>query len=144
MKTEINIYVVLAILFFHWVFDFVLQTDKQARGKSKNWNDLLSHTITYSSCWAIPVIFMFGNGHDTTWYVLHSLAFVGITFVAHTITDYYTSRLNSGLLPKRVPHDTQPEFFKEVGGNVHYFFVSIGFDQYLHFVQLILTLQLLS
>jgi hypothetical protein len=32
---------ILVILFIHWLADFVLQTDKQAKGKSKNWSDLL-------------------------------------------------------------------------------------------------------
>lgn len=33
MKTEINIYVLLAILLIHWFADFVLQTHKQATEK---------------------------------------------------------------------------------------------------------------
>ena len=41
------------IILIHWVGDFVLQTDKQAKGKSKNWNDLLSHTTSYSLLWTI-------------------------------------------------------------------------------------------
>jgi len=39
---------VFSILIIHWFADFVLQTDEQAKGKSKNFNDLLSHTFTYS------------------------------------------------------------------------------------------------
>jgi len=54
--------------------------------------------------------------------------FVLITFVAHTITDYFTSRLNAKLWAK---------------GDVHNFFVSVGFDQVLHYVQLFVTYQLL-
>jgi hypothetical protein len=52
-----------------------------------------------------------------------------ITFVCHTITDYFTSRLNSRLWAK---------------GDVHNFFVSIGFDQVLHYVQLFTTYYLLK
>ena len=51
-----------------------------------------------------------------------------ITFITHTITDYFTSRLNSRLWAK---------------GDVHNFFVSVGFDQVLHYVQLFLTYQIL-
>ena len=36
------------IIIIHFIGDFVLQTDKQAKGKSKNWSDLLMHTLTYS------------------------------------------------------------------------------------------------
>ncbi len=120
MKTEMNIIVLIAILLIHWIADFVLQTDKQAKGKSKNWGDLLGHTITYSACW-IPFAF-FRFGYSSVGF----LAFPIITFIAHTTTDYFTSRLNSKLLAK---------------GDTHHFFVSVGFDQVLHYVQLILTYQ---
>lgn len=108
---------IFAILIIHWVADFVLQTHKQAVGKSKNWSDLLGHTFTYSITWLIPIILFFPNNWTTSQYVLTSLLFGGITFVFHTITDYFTSRLNSYLWAK---------------GNIHNFFVSIGFDQILH------------
>jgi hypothetical protein len=50
--------------------------------------------------------------------------FVWITFLSHTIQDYFTSRLNSRLWAK---------------GDTHNFFVSIGWDQVLHYTQLLLT-----
>jgi len=118
-----NIYVLIAMLLIHWIADFVLQTDKQAKGKSKNWDDLLAHTITYSACW-IPFAF-FRFGYSSVGFLMFPI----ITFIAHTITDYFTSRLNSKLWAK---------------GNAHYFFVSVGFDQILHYVQLIITFQILS
>ncbi len=112
------------LLFVHWIADFVLQTDKQAKGKSKNWSDLLSHTMSYSLVWFPFIIaWLYFNGYD----VLKSTSiftFITITFFAHTITDYFTSRLNSKLWAE---------------GKVHYFFVSIGFDQLLHYAQLFLT-----
>ena len=43
MKIVINIYAVLAILFIHWIADFILQTDKQAKGKSKNWSSAYNY-----------------------------------------------------------------------------------------------------
>ena len=124
-----NLIEIFTIIIIHWIADFVLQNDKQAKGKSKNWGDLLDHTSTYSVFWATPIIFIFGNGHSTAWYTLHSLAFVGVTFIAHTITDYFTSRLNSKLWAK---------------GDTHNFFVSIGFDQVLHYIQLFTTYYLLK
>ena len=125
----IDLKIVLAIILIHWFADFVLQTDKQARGKSKNWNDLLSHTGTYSVIWLIPIILLFPKDWTTSQYVLTSLLFGGITFITHTITDYFTSRLNSKLWSE---------------GKVHYFFVSVGFDQVLHYTQLFLTYYLLT
>lgn len=123
MKSEINILVLFAIIFIHWIADFVFQTDKMAKGKSKNWSDLLAHTITYSACW-IPFAF-FRFGYSSSGFIMFPL----ITFIAHTITDYITSRVNSRLLAK---------------GDTHNFFVSVGFDQILHYVQLILTYQFFS
>lgn len=54
--------------------------------------------------------------------------FWGITFITHTFIDYFTSRLNAKLWEKK---------------QVHNFFASVGFDQLLHFVQLILTYKFL-
>jgi hypothetical protein len=122
----VNIYVILSILFFHWLFDFVFQTDSQAKGKSKEWGYLLEHTGIYSICWFVPLItylIIFPYAPDTIEF------FIPITFICHTATDYYTSRVNSQLLDSE---------------NTHGFFVSVGFDQFLHFVQLLLTFYLLT
>ena len=118
---------ILVILFIHWFADFVLQTDKQAKGKSKNWSDLLSHTIIYSICWVfLPLILLCFSVENLPQKLLW---LIPITFICHTITDYFTSRLNAKLWAK---------------GNVHNFFVSIGFDQYLHYLQLFITYSLLK
>ena len=121
----ISIYTVIVILFWHWFADFVLQTDEMAKNKSSNNSYLLKHTITYALSWflLIWIIEIFQNVQ-----FIPVIEFVGITFVAHTITDYITSRINSKLWTK---------------GDTHYFFVSIGFDQFLHFTQLLLTYKLL-
>lgn len=111
--------VVLFILFIHWLADFVLQTDHQATTKSKNLKALFTHTSIYSLCWF------------SLWPVLkmNTLAFIGITFLAHTLTDFFTSRLNA-----RFRHEKKEREF----------FISIGFDQLLHYAQLILTFTYLN
>lgn len=123
-----TLFEILAILFIHWIADFVLQTDEQAKGKSKNWKDLLTHTIIYSISWGVPILFLFIYNHfpqpTVLAYLLPVLYFTVITFICHTITDYYTSRLNAKLWAK---------------GDSHNFFVSVGFDQWLHYLQLFLT-----
>ena len=116
-----NLYEILGILFIHWFADFVLQTDKQAKGKSKNWSDLLAHTVTYSLVWWLIGLFHFKFELV--------MAFTATTFIFHTAQDYVTSRINSRL---------------RVKGDVHNFFVSIGFDQWLHYAQLFITYQLLK
>lgn len=115
-----NLIEIFSIILIHWFADFVLQTDKQAKGKSKNWEDLLAHTLTYSMCWWSMMFFL-------PWF--EAAAFVGATFIFHTATDYFTSRLNTKLWNK---------------GDVHNFFVSVGFDQVLHYVQLFTTYWLLK
>ncbi len=138
---------VIIIIVIHWIADFVLQTDKESKGKSKNWSDLLSHTLNYTSLWYYIGIFYIAYRSnffiDMKWYNDWSLTlFVIITFISHTITDYFTSRLNTKLLPKRdltYTHiDKQLVYFPK-GENYHNFFVSVGFDQVLHYLQLFLT-----
>jgi hypothetical protein len=131
---NLNLIEIFSILIIHFIGDFVLQTDKQAKGKSKNWGDLLSHTLTYSGFWLfIGTMWSISSNIYThfnylfDWWIVWKFSI--ITFIFHTITDYFTSRLNSKLWTK---------------GDVHNFFVSIGFDQILHYVQLFLTYQLLK
>lgn len=148
----IDLKVVLAIILMHWLADFVFQTDKMAKGKSKNWNDLLSHTGTYSVIWLIPIILLFPKNWTTSQYVLTSLLFGGITFIAHTVTDYFTSRLNSKLTPKEetimlkwdINQKEEPFIRFPNGRSYHNLFVNIGFDQVLHYTQLLLTYYILT
>jgi len=121
----ISLKILFAILVIHWFADFILQTDEQAKGKSISMNSLLAHTFNYSLTWLVigtiyTIIALPGNYI----YGFKLFEFVGITFIIHTITDYYTSRANKELWENN---------------NVHGFFVGIGFDQILHYVQLILT-----
>ncbi len=112
------------ILVVHWLADFVLQTDEQAKNKSKSLVALFSHTIGYSILW-IPALLVWAGaiGYELI-SMLPIFIFTFITFVAHTTTDYFTSRLNAKLWQQN---------------RVHAFFVSVGFDQVLHYVQLLFT-----
>jgi hypothetical protein len=115
---------ILIILFLHWVADFVMQSNKMAVGKSSNWEDLLNHTVLYSCVMTIfSIIYAVAT---ESWGMLF---FGPITLICHTATDYFTSRLNAKLWQKEKRWE---------------FFVSIGFDQYLHYVQLLLSFYFLS
>lgn len=114
----INLTIVFSIIIIHFVADFVFQTHWQASNKSKRWDALIKHTSVYSICW-IPFCMYLD---------MYMTPFVIITFITHTITDYFTSRLNTKLWQK---------------GEIHNFFVSVGFDQVLHYIQLFLTYKLL-
>lgn len=124
----ISIQIIILILTMHWVADFVFQTHDQAKNKAIDVEFLLDHTLTYSFIWILGAIFMFHNDEFPLNWLKIGL-FVGITFVLHTITDYFTSRLNKHLWET---------------GQVHNFFVAIGFDQILHYLQLTLTYLLLK
>ena len=125
---QLNLIEVLSIPIIHYIADFILQTDKEAKGKSKNWNDLLSHTITYSIyyfCVGVLLVLL-----DILPNILFVCYFTIITFVCHTITDYFTSRW------------VKKSFEIE---DHHNGFAKIGFDQYiLHLPQLFLTYALLK
>lgn len=120
----INVGMVLCILFVHWFADFVLQTDSQAKEKSSSNMALTGHVLMYTVVWMlfITISVMITENVNLLW-------FIPITFVSHWITDYFTSRLNKKLWNK---------------GNTHTFFVSVGFDQFLHYIQLFLTYYFLS
>lgn len=121
-----NLIEILGILGVHWIADFVFQNDKMAQGKSKNWTDLLNHTTLYSSVWfCIGVALCI----FTKIIFIQVFMFWIVTFLSHTATDYYTSRVNSKLWEEK---------------KVHQFFVSIGFDQWLHYAQLFTTYWILT
>lgn len=109
------------LLFVHWMADFVFQSHWQATNKSKDNYALASHVTTYTLLWYIAI---FG------WLIYYDIGatpkmvlFLPITFVAHFCTDYVTSRITS-------------HFYKKQ--DFHNFFVVIGFDQLLHYLQIFL------
>lgn len=121
--------IIFSIIFVHWIADFVCQSHWQATNKSKNNYALLAHTITYSMVYAflsywVMFFYLMITKEKVTIDSDLLYWFVPITFVCHTITDYFTSRLNAKLWAK---------------GDVHNFFISVGFDQVLHYIQLFLT-----
>jgi hypothetical protein len=118
MKIEI----ILLLLLIHWVADFVMQTDKQAQGKANNFTDLVSHTLNYSLILWVGVMVL------SKFDVWNCFYFFIITFIAHTFTDFFTSKINKS-------------YWKR--GKSHQFFVSVNFDQWLHYVQLFVTYKLL-
>lgn len=105
----LSIIVIVWILFAHWVADFVCQNDMMALNKSKSNKWLGIHCIVYTFILLIMTL---------------NPLFAIANGVMHFVIDYETSRLNSKL-------------WKEE--KVHYFFVSVGFDQFLHVALLLFT-----
>ena len=113
-----NVCLILWILFLHWVFDFVLQTDKMALNKSTSTYWLLTHTSSYAFI-AFPILVPL---HIS---LIHVILFYCYLFTTHTAIDGITSRITSYLwkTEKR-----------------HWFFVMIGFDQVLHYATIFVYL----
>lgn len=108
---------------FHWIADFVLQSNSMASGKSKNSFILMDHCGLYSLIMTIWFVF-FVSYNTSDW-----LGFTFLTFSIHFMVDFITSRINSFLWNEKRTHD---------------FFVSVGFDQFIHFSTLILSVWLIA
>lgn len=85
-----------AILFAHFVGDFVLQSDWMARNKSKSWAALSWHILVYTLCFVpFGVVYAVVNG------------------LVHMAVDAVTSRMSSKLWQQGRVHD----FFVVVGAD---------------------------
>lgn len=103
---------VISVIVVHWIADFVLQSDWQAKNKSKNNLALSLHVTIYMICLTI-FGFVFLPMDSTT-----IKLWVFANGAAHFAVDYVTSRINTYLWNK---------------GRVHDFFVMVGFDQLIHY-----------
>ena len=117
------VWVYLYIILVHWIGDFVLQTNAMAQNKSISNGWLTKHVIVYSMVTNIlwlPIIFVMQLKLNSFDYFFAML----LIFSLHWVTDYITSRLNSKYWRLK---------------KIHEFFVSVGFDQVLHYFQLFLV-----
>jgi hypothetical protein len=134
--------VILSIIFIHWVADFIFQAEEWVVNKSKSFRALVKHTTMYSFIWLLVMVgfSVWGNhfGGPTIedlgwseWMIL----FPVITFVFHTITDYFTSKIVS----RKFANNEYGSPIPNIGA-----FTVIGFDQVLHYIQLFGTYYLLT
>lgn len=125
------------VMFVHFVADFMLQTDKMAKNKSSSNAWLTYHILAYTAV----LLIVFGP--------LYAL----INGLAHWATDWCTSRIskkfwmaaeeNRKFIEDPRTGITIDAHRERQAHNVHWFFVVIGFDQFLHALVLIMTLPLL-
>jgi len=113
----------LYILISHFIADFLLQTDQMAQNKSKS-NYWLAVHVLYYGIGCIPLVLYYS--YCRIMQPNDILAFLAINLILHFIVDYFTSRLNSKLWQAK---------------EIHWFFVSIGFDQLLHYSCLFVTFE---
>lgn len=129
------LFTILFIILLHWFADFVCQTHWQASNKSKNNSALLLHVASYTAILFLGMSFyfwfgntIFDNNVPVSYHIiqLNAAFYLGAIYAAfngtlHLITDFFTSRATTYLWKK---------------GDIHNFFVVIGFDQFLHYVAL--------
>jgi hypothetical protein len=131
---------IIVIIIIHWVADFVFQDKKWALGKSKNWNDLLTHTSIYSLIWFLAGMIYLAYSFtkepiQPTSNLLPIFIFTVVTFITHTITDYFTSRIVIIKFENKHYGSAIPNFGA---------FTIIDIDQVLHYIQLFITYYLLK
>lgn len=119
MNDTVTVWVILVVLFGHWLFDFVLQPHWMSLRKSKDWLVLALHAvlITIGGLSAAAFIKEFGGYRFTTHQLWLVVGWAALNGGAHFAIDAVTSRITSRLWQRDRVHD---------------FFVVIGFDQLLH------------
>lgn len=119
MLTTAIINIIFIIIFTHWFADFFLQTSFQAQNKSKRFDALTFHVLSYS----LVTTAIWGYFFNLS-FAPNMLFLFCVTFFTHWITDFVTSRITSPLFGKQ---------------KYHWGFVVVGVDQCLHYLQLFLT-----
>ena len=123
------------ILVIHTIADFLFQTEEMAVNKSKSNGALLIHVMAYSFTWILGSVPFFWSDCDASFLgkcvdAPKIFAFVAITFVAHSITDYISSRISKKKFEKKEYYTGIPNFGA---------FTVIQIDQLAHYAQLFLT-----
>ena len=112
--------ILIFVLLVHLVADFLCQTRWMAENKSKSIFALTTHVGAYTIATLLLVLPLVLFNVP----MLSVCAFVAINAVLHWATDYVTSKTSSYFWEKE---------------DRYKFFATIGFDQYIHQVCLILT-----
>lgn len=138
---QVELLLILQILFAHWVSDFVLQSHWMATNKSRNWLALTAHVGTYTiSMILIMMFFMIitvyiNTDQSAVGTILSAFFPVAIGYfivlwaiingILHFVTDAITSRITTKLWLKN---------------DMHNFFVIVGLDQLVHYICLFVTM----
>lgn len=119
-----EIHLIIYLLFVHWVADFIFQDEKWALNKSKYCDALIMHTSIYSIVLTLAFLPILG---------VNAIYFGIINYSAHTFVDFVTSKIVAGRFAN-----------KYLGGPIPNFgaFTVIGFDQWIHYVILFISLSI--
>lgn len=107
-------------MLLHWVGDFYFQTSEIAEGKSKSWYWLSKHIIYYNSVMIVGLLLLLMTDIIT---LEQLVCYATINSSLHFCTDYFTSRLAA----------------KYKDTNIRKYYLTIGFDQFIHSATLLLT-----
>jgi hypothetical protein len=127
-----NTYILIYLLLTHFVADFLFQNRNMGRKKGKNIYWLTTHisiyTIVTILCWVV-----FFNLFEKSFYDLLILGL--LIFSTHFITDFITSKISGYcylkmLETKNNNHESSKWEWR--------FWSTIGFDQFIHAITLIL------
>jgi len=118
--------IAVAVLFFHFIADFALQSRWMGENKSGSLIPLFAHIGTYAASMflLLYVCFLpydFGEGYKI-------FQFVFVNAVLHLFVDFWTSKAT--------------KFFYQTK-RMHAFWTMIGFDQFLHTACILLTIDIL-
>jgi hypothetical protein len=119
------IWMILYILFWHWVADFVAQTREMAEKKSTSIKWLTKHILAYGNHMlfgSLPILAL-GAFFGKNW-ALIIIIYVTVNMALHWITDYFTSKWTSRAWVEK---------------KIKKFFTIIGLDQFIHVACLLLT-----
>lgn len=123
-------------MFGHWLSDFVLQNNKQKPSRDRKLSKkiknlikyLIPHTLIYSLILTLFVLILNLFSLLAVFSIIKLILFFIITYITHFVTDFTVTMVNVGYLRKNKRHK---------------YFVSIGLDQFLHYVVLFITILLL-
>lgn len=135
-----SIVLILCMLWWHYVGDFLCQTAWMARNKHKGWKPLLAHTATYALSIATGLCI---------WYWLpwcqdlQSLSLAGLSCIAlcawisHWLIDFASSPIGKTAFDRMMMGD-------RIQRHARIFFWTWGLDQILHIGILLTACRLLS
>jgi hypothetical protein len=140
----------LSLIIAHFVGDWLLQSDWMALNKSKSFQALWCHVTVVG-------LTLFAWSLTQSWTLQMAVAFTFMNWGLHLVTDAFTSQLTSRLWFI----DLKPAVFKweemkhyenkwtdfyhvTFKPTRHWFFVTIGFDQVLHYAAYAATLSWLT
>jgi hypothetical protein len=123
-----DIYNLISILSIHFIADFIFQTRNMGKNKGKNIYWLLTHVLVYTTItifgWALLI-----DSVDILYLFL-------LTFSTHFATDFITSKVSGYCYIKSL--ETKHNNYKSSKWEWR-FWSTIGFDQLIHSITLILT-----